>query len=176
MNWVPHAWLPKKRIPPIYHFSQLVAGNGEWLARRLPSGVDLALSPTSTFAGSSATSSPQVSSRPWQTGPTSRPTTSVLQSNGSGRFRLIILIQFAPESAWFLVRAGKLAEAEKSVARIQKKGSRVEPRGAVAMMVRTNEHEKAVSAGATYRGCFKGSDLRRTEIVCVAWASQTLAG
>jgi SP family general alpha glucoside:H+ symporter-like MFS transporter len=67
-------------------------------------------------------------------------------------------------------------QAEKSVARIQEKGSRVEPRDAVPMMVRTNEHEKAVSAGATYRGCFKGSDLRRTEIVCVAWASQTLAG
>ncbi|RSH83726.1 hypothetical protein EHS25_005630 [Saitozyma podzolica] len=43
-------------------------------------------------------------------------------------------------------------------------------------MVRTNEHETAVSAGAIYRGCFKGSDLRRTEIECVAWASQTLAG
>jgi SP family general alpha glucoside:H+ symporter-like MFS transporter len=89
---------------------------------------------------------------------------------------LIILIHFAPESPWFLVRAGRLDEAEKSVARIQKKGSKVDPKDAVAMMVRTNEHEMAVSAGATYWDCFKGSDLRRTEIACVAWASQTLAG
>ncbi|RSH80785.1 hypothetical protein EHS25_007121 [Saitozyma podzolica] len=89
---------------------------------------------------------------------------------------LIILIHFAPESPWFLVRAGRLDEAAKSVARIQKKGSKVDPKDAVAMMVRTNEHEMAVSAGATYWDCFKGSDLRRTEIACVAWASQTLCG
>jgi SP family general alpha glucoside:H+ symporter-like MFS transporter len=89
---------------------------------------------------------------------------------------LIILIHFAPESPWFLVRAGRLEEAAASVARIQKKGSRIDPRDTVAMMVRTNEHEKEVSAGATYLDCFKGSDLMRTEIACVAWASQTLAG
>jgi SP family general alpha glucoside:H+ symporter-like MFS transporter len=89
---------------------------------------------------------------------------------------LIILIHFAPESPWFLVRAGRLEEAAKSVARIQKKGSKVDPKDAVAMMVRTNEHEMAVSAGATYWDCFKGSDLRRTEIACFAWASQTLCG
>jgi SP family general alpha glucoside:H+ symporter-like MFS transporter len=89
---------------------------------------------------------------------------------------LIVLIHYAPESPWFLVRAGRLEEAAISVARIQKKGSRVDPMDAVAMMVRTNEHEKAVSAGASYWDCFRGTDLRRTEIACVAWASQNLSG
>lgn len=89
---------------------------------------------------------------------------------------LITLIYFAPESPWFLVRAGRLEEAAAAVARIQKKGSAVDPRDTVAMMVRTNEHEKSVSEGVRYIDCFKGSDLRRTEIACFAWASQTLAG
>lgn len=43
-------------------------------------------------------------------------------------------------------------------------------------MIRTDEHEKQVSAGTSYWDCFKGSDLRRTEIACVAWASQNLCG
>lgn len=89
---------------------------------------------------------------------------------------LIVLIHFAPESPWFLVRAGRLEEAAKMVARIQKKGSKVDPKDTVAMMVRTNEHEKAVQEGASYWDCFKGSNLRRTEIACFAWASQNLAG
>ena len=89
---------------------------------------------------------------------------------------LIVLIHFAPESPWFLVRAGRLEEAAKMVARIQKKGSKVNPKDTVAMMVRTNEHEKAVQEGASYWDCFKGSNLRRTEIACFAWASQNLAG
>jgi SP family general alpha glucoside:H+ symporter-like MFS transporter len=89
---------------------------------------------------------------------------------------LIVLIYFAPESPWFLVRAGRLEEAAASVARIQKKGSTVDPRDTVAMMVRTNEHEKAISAGVRYIDCFRGSDLRRTEIACFAWAAQCLSG
>ena len=89
---------------------------------------------------------------------------------------LMILIHFAPESPWYLIRAGKLEEAAAAVVRIQKKGSKVDPRHTVAMMVRTDEHEKSVSAGTRFIDCFKGSDLRRTEIACVVWASQTLAG
>lgn len=89
---------------------------------------------------------------------------------------LLILIQFAPESPWFLVRAGRLEEAAASVVRLQKKGSTVDPMDTIAMMVRTNEHEKSISAGASYWDCFKGTDLRRTEIACLTWAAQTLSG
>ena len=34
----------------------------------------------------------------------------------------------------------------------------------------TNEHEKALSAGTSYWQLFKGIDLRRTEVACIAWA------
>ncbi|KAL1969198.1 hypothetical protein VTN77DRAFT_452 [Rasamsonia byssochlamydoides] len=36
--------------------------------------------------------------------------------------------------------------------------------------------EKQVAAGTTYWDCFKGTDLRRTEIVCMTWIAQTLSG
>jgi MFS transporter, SP family, general alpha glucoside:H+ symporter len=44
------------------------------------------------------------------------------------------------------------------------------------MMEHTNALEKAVSAGVSYKDCFKKTDLRRTEIVCCTWAVQTLCG
>lgn len=43
-------------------------------------------------------------------------------------------------------------------------------------MIYTNEMEKQVAAGTTYWDCFKGTDLRRTEIVCMTWIAQTLSG
>lgn len=89
---------------------------------------------------------------------------------------LFLLATFAPESPWFLVRKGKLAEAERCVARLQSKDPRVDPGNTVAMMVRTNQLEIDNKVGGSYWDCFKGVDLRRTEIACVAWAAQQLAG
>ncbi|KAL9108126.1 MAG: hypothetical protein Q9227_007102 [Pyrenula ochraceoflavens] len=36
--------------------------------------------------------------------------------------------------------------------------------------------EKQTTAGTSYLDCFKGTDLRRTEIVCMTWIAQTLSG
>lgn len=44
------------------------------------------------------------------------------------------------------------------------------------LMKRTNEIEKYLSAGAGYLDCFKGVNLRRTEIACMVWMIQTLSG
>lgn len=46
----------------------------------------------------------------------------------------------------------------------------------ISMMVTTNELEKAIEFGTSYWDCFKGTDLRRTEIVCVTWSIQNLCG
>ena len=43
-------------------------------------------------------------------------------------------------------------------------------------MIYTNEMEKQVAAGTAYYDCFKSTDLRRTEIVCMTWIAQTLSG
>ncbi|KAJ6477823.1 maltose permease MAL61 [Mycena vitilis] len=46
----------------------------------------------------------------------------------------------------------------------------------VAMMRHTTMLEERLTKGATYWDCFRGTDLRRTEIVCMVWAMQNLAG
>lgn len=89
---------------------------------------------------------------------------------------LFIAATFAPESPWWLVRAGQLERAEESIRRLSSKHSAVDPAQTVAMMVRTNQHELANQPGVSFTDCFKGSDLRRTEIACVAWAIQQLCG
>lgn len=43
-------------------------------------------------------------------------------------------------------------------------------------MKHTNEFEKSVSAGTSYKDCFRGVDRRRTEIACGVWMIQNLCG
>lgn len=44
------------------------------------------------------------------------------------------------------------------------------------MIEHTNEMEKELKQGVTYMDCFKGVDIRRTEIVVGIWIVQTLGG
>jgi SP family general alpha glucoside:H+ symporter-like MFS transporter len=88
---------------------------------------------------------------------------------------IIIGVLFAPESPWWLVRKGRIAEAEKSVARLTSDPT-FNCHESVAMMVQTNELEKEMTAGTSYLDCFKGVDLRRTEVVCLLWAAQNMCG
>jgi SP family general alpha glucoside:H+ symporter-like MFS transporter len=46
----------------------------------------------------------------------------------------------------------------------------------VAMIEHTNEMERVAKEGTTYKDCFQGVDLRRTEIVVGIWIVQTLGG
>ena len=48
----------------------------------------------------------------------------------------------------------------------------------VTLMVHTNAIEKEITSGpgTSYRDCFKGTDLRRTEIVCCVWMIQIFCG
>jgi SP family general alpha glucoside:H+ symporter-like MFS transporter len=46
----------------------------------------------------------------------------------------------------------------------------------IAMMVHTTALEEKFTRGVSYLDCFKGTNLRRTEIVCMVWAIQNLSG
>ncbi|KAG6001639.1 hypothetical protein E4U21_003994 [Claviceps maximensis] len=92
---------------------------------------------------------------------------------------LIIGIYLAPESPWWLVRRGRIEDAKKSLERLTTRNTGVEfrPDETISMMVHTNEMEKELTAGTSYRDLFRGSvNTRRTEIVCMTWMIQTLCG
>lgn len=90
---------------------------------------------------------------------------------------LIIGISFAPESPWWLVRKERYDDAKKMVNRLTSRNNvDFNADETVAMMVHTNEMEKAVTAGTSYTDCFKGNDLRRTEICANVWIIQAWCG
>lgn len=88
---------------------------------------------------------------------------------------LAILLFLAPESPWWLVRKGKLAEAEKAIKRLGRRSANDNPRDQVSMMRRTIELEKTVKK-PTLIELWKGTDRYRTLIVCGVYASQNLTG
>lgn len=67
-------------------------------------------------------------------------------------------------------------EAEHSLKRLSIKSVEIDSRQTVAMMVHTNNLEQESHTGTSWLDCFKGVDLRRTEIACVAWTAQALSG
>lgn len=83
---------------------------------------------------------------------------------------------FMPESPWWQVRKGRYADAEKTVRRLTAGAGKAASRQSVAMMIHTNEIERKIEEGSSYLDCFKGSNRRRTEIACVAFAGQVLSG
>lgn len=87
---------------------------------------------------------------------------------------LAILLFLAPESPWWLVRKGRLEEAEKMVIRLGRK-TRVNASEAVAMMRRTVDLEKTIKEPNLLE-LWKGTDLYRTLIVCGVYAAQNLTG
>ena len=89
---------------------------------------------------------------------------------------LIPAIWFAPESPWHLVRHNKLEEAERSINRLQSKELGMDPKKTLVQIVYTNNLEEQLSVGTTYYDCFKGFELRRTEIAIVVFAGQLVCG
>jgi MFS transporter, SP family, general alpha glucoside:H+ symporter len=91
---------------------------------------------------------------------------------------LIIGIALAPESPWWLVRRGRIEDAKKALLRLTSTNRETDfdADETIAMMVHTTALEEKITSGASYFDCFRGTDLRRTEIVCMCWAIQVLAG
>ncbi|KAH7347170.1 general substrate transporter [Plectosphaerella cucumerina] len=90
---------------------------------------------------------------------------------------ILIGLAFAPESPWWYVRKGNRDAARKSLLRLTARGQPgFDVDNTLAMIEHTNEMERELKEGVTYRDCFKGTDLRRTEVVVGVWLVQTLGG
>jgi len=93
---------------------------------------------------------------------------------------ILVVCFFCPESPTWLVRHGKMSEAETSLRRLQSAKAAgpdiPTPQESVAMLHETDNIEKELVAGATYIECFKGSNLRRTEIATITWVVQQMCG
>lgn len=89
---------------------------------------------------------------------------------------LIIGISFAPESPWWLIRRGRNDDARSALRRLCATNSDEDLEHTISMMRHTNELEREISAGTSYWDCFKGVNLRRTEITCVTWVIQAASG
>lgn len=89
---------------------------------------------------------------------------------------LFIAALLAPESPWFLVRKGELDKAKRSLARLSEPEHNVDYDAAIALMVQTDKVEKEERAGVNLWDAFRGTNLRRTEISCMAFLSQITDG
>ncbi|KAH8704473.1 general substrate transporter [Phaeosphaeriaceae sp. PMI808] len=91
---------------------------------------------------------------------------------------IMIGVYLAPESPWWHVRRGDTAGARTALLRLTspEKDPNFNADETIAMIEHTNEFEKRMTEGTSWMDLFKGTDLRRTEIVCFAWIAQTICG
>ena len=85
---------------------------------------------------------------------------------------------FAPESPWWLIRKNRIEEARAAIRRLTtpSSGVKFDLDSHIEMMCLTNQFEIQVSSGAHYWDCFRGADLRRTEIAAMVWVTQAFCG
>ncbi|CZS94005.1 related to transporter (major facilitator superfamily) [Rhynchosporium agropyri] len=90
---------------------------------------------------------------------------------------ILVGVIFSPESPVWLVRQGRENDAKKSLLKLTRRNVEgFDADGIILLLKETNEIEKARSEGTSFFDCFRGMNLRRTEIACGAWMAQSLCG
>lgn len=92
---------------------------------------------------------------------------------------LFAILWFAPESPWWLVRTRRKEDALACIKRLSSSRTSTTPEATLALIEHTNRIENENQdgrLGTNYLECFRGVDLRRTEIACMAFAAQIWCG
>lgn len=75
-----------------------------------------------------------------------------------------------------MVRKGRVDQARQAIRRLRTDPTEEEVDQQIAFMQHTNALEKSSSEGSSYIACFRGVDLRRTEVAVGAWIAQNWCG
>ncbi|KAH3898654.1 related to maltose permease [Saccharomycodes ludwigii] len=90
---------------------------------------------------------------------------------------ILVILPFAPESPYWLVRKGKMDAAKKSVRKIcGPKASEEIVENRLMVIVNTTSLEDELEKSSSYWDLFKGSNLRRTEVATVVYSIQVFCG
>ncbi|KAF5969713.1 putative maltose permease [Fusarium bulbicola] len=89
---------------------------------------------------------------------------------------ILLGVVFAPESPWWLIRQQRIEDAGKSLLRLSSGLTDEKVSNTLSQTILTNTQERELQAGTSYLDCFRGTNLRRTEISCVAQTMQPLVG
>ena len=89
---------------------------------------------------------------------------------------MLIGLPFAPESPWWLVRVGKYDQARKALRKLAWSQSDVEIEKALLIIQETDRLERELHNKSSYIDCFRGANLRRTEICSAVYLIQVLCG
>ncbi|EDK40410.2 hypothetical protein PGUG_04508 [Meyerozyma guilliermondii ATCC 6260] len=97
---------------------------------------------------------------------------------------IFVLTLLSPDSPYWLVRKGRVEEAEKSLKRLSSKSIHPNIKRKLKLLIHTNELEMKQASEfddrfkgwKSYVECFKGPNRRRTEIACMSIAGQVLGG
>lgn len=88
---------------------------------------------------------------------------------------IMVLLIFAPESPWWLAKKGRFDDAETALMRLSTR-TREDCRATLAQIRHTIQLESHIQSDSNYLECFRGTNLRRTEICMVVFAGQQLSG
>lgn len=88
----------------------------------------------------------------------------------------LLLLPFAPESPWWLVRKDRIEDARRSLYKLTSLKSDEMVNNQLAMIIETDKKERKIDNQVGWMDCFKGVNRRRTEIACMAWSCQALCG
>lgn len=83
---------------------------------------------------------------------------------------------FAPESPYWLIRQNRKEDARKALEKLSIKANYHNIDKMLDLIEETDRLEREIEKSSTYVDCFRGSNLRRTEICCVVYLIQVLSG